>query len=73
MREPIEQGAGQPLGTEDAGPFVEGQVGGDDSGAALIEQKLGAGRREQALLIARFDQFMNESRGCRETDVSVAV
>src|SRR5277367_4464340 len=49
--QPIEQRAGQPLGPEDTGPFVERQVGGDDGGAALVtlaedlEQELGAGRR----------------------------
>src|SRR5713226_775626 len=47
--QPVEQRAGQPLGAEHAGPFVEGQVGGDDGGAALVslaeelEQEPGAG------------------------------
>jgi hypothetical protein len=49
MGETIEQRAGQPLGTEHAGPLVEGQVAGDDDRAALValaedlEQQLGAG------------------------------
>src|SRR5262249_23145554 len=34
--QPIEQRAGQPLGPEHAGPFVERQVAGDDGGAALV-------------------------------------
>jgi hypothetical protein len=34
--QPIEQRAGQPLGPEHPGPFVKRQVGGDDSGAALV-------------------------------------
>ena len=48
--EPIEQRAGQALGPEHAGPFVERQIGGDNDGAALVtlaedlEQQLRAGR-----------------------------
>jgi len=34
--QPVEQGAGQPLGGEHAGPLVERQVGDDESGAALV-------------------------------------
>ena len=30
VSEAIEQRAGEPLGTEHAGPFVEGEVRGDD-------------------------------------------
>jgi hypothetical protein len=29
MGEPIEQSAGEPFGAEDLGPFLEGQVRGD--------------------------------------------
>ena len=29
--EPVQQGAGEPLGAEDLGPFVEGQVAGDQN------------------------------------------
>src|SRR5215472_5445476 len=51
--EPIEQRAGQPLGPEHAGPFVERQIGGDNDRAALVtlaedlEQQLRAGRRQR--------------------------
>jgi hypothetical protein len=34
--QPIEQRAGQPLGPEHAGPLVERQIAGDESGAALV-------------------------------------
>jgi hypothetical protein len=50
--EAVEQGPGQPLGGEHAGPLVEGQIAGDDGGAALValaedlEQQLGTARRE---------------------------
>ena len=46
--EPVEQSAGQPLGAEDLGPFLEWQVAGDQRGCAFIalteglEQQLGA-------------------------------
>jgi len=51
--QPVEKGAGQALGAEGFGPFVEGQVAGDQRGAALIalrdqfEQELGAGLGER--------------------------
>ena len=54
--EPVEQGAGEPLGTEHAGPFVERQVRGDDGGAALValgehlEQEFGAGLGQLSLV-----------------------
>src|SRR5471030_880426 len=50
--QPVQQRAGEPLGAEDAGPFVERQIAGDDGGAALVslaedlEQELRAGRRQ---------------------------
>jgi hypothetical protein len=50
--QPVEQRAGQTLGAEDLGPFVEGQVAGDQGGAAFValrdqlEQQLGAGLGE---------------------------
>ena len=50
MGETVEQRPGQALGAEGPGPFVEGEVGGDERGAPLValrdqlEQKLGAGR-----------------------------
>jgi hypothetical protein len=49
MGEPVEQGAGEPFGAEDLGPFLEGQVRGDQGRAALValaehlEEQLGAG------------------------------
>jgi hypothetical protein len=36
VSEPVEEGAGQALGAEHAGPLVEGQIAGDDGGAALV-------------------------------------
>jgi hypothetical protein len=36
MSEPVEQGAGEAFGAEDFGPFLEGQVRGDQSRAALV-------------------------------------
>ena len=50
----IEQGAGEALAGEDGCPFLEGQVRGDDGGAALVapaedvEQQLAAGLRQGA-------------------------
>ncbi len=38
MSEPIEQGAGEALGAEHLGPFVERQVAGDHRGPALVAQ-----------------------------------
>jgi hypothetical protein len=55
----IEQRTGQPLGTEDADPFIERQVAGDDDRAALValaedlEQQLGAGVRAERSLVRR--------------------
>jgi hypothetical protein len=49
----VEQCAGQAFGGEHAGPFIEGQIAGDDDRAALVtlaeglEQQLGSGRRER--------------------------
>jgi len=49
MGETIEQSAGQPFGAEDLGPFLEGQVRGDQGRATLIalaehlEEQFGAG------------------------------
>jgi len=51
--QPVEQRAGQALGSEDAGPLVEGQVRCDDGRAALValgehlEEQLGAGLGER--------------------------
>ena len=36
MREPVEQGSGEPLGAQDLGPAIEGQVGGDQQARALV-------------------------------------
>jgi hypothetical protein len=49
----VENGAGEALRAEDLGPFVEGQVRGDDDRAALValgddlEEQLGAGLAER--------------------------
>ena len=48
--EAVEQRSGQALGGEHAGPFIEGQIAGNDDRAALValaedlEQQLGADR-----------------------------
>ena len=34
--ESVQQGSGEALGAEDVGPFVEGQVGGDQDGAPFV-------------------------------------
>jgi len=53
MGQAVEQGAGQPLGSEYAGPFVERQIAGHDGGAPFVtlaedlEQQLGAGLRQR--------------------------
>ena len=50
MGEAVEEGTGQALGTEHAGPLVERQIAGDDHRAPLValaehlEQQLGTGR-----------------------------
>ena len=55
----VEQGAGEALTAEDVGPFVEGQIPGDESRAALValredfEKKFCArlGKRDEAELV----------------------
>jgi len=48
----VEQRAGEALAGEDRGPYLEGQVGGDDGGAVLVapaedvEQELASALRE---------------------------
>ena len=37
MGKPVEQSGGHLGITEDAGPFAEGEIGGDDDGGALVE------------------------------------
>ncbi len=52
MREAVEQGRGHLGVAEDARPFAEGEIGGDDHRGALVEtadqmeQELAAGLRE---------------------------
>ena len=52
MSEAVQQGAGQPLRSEDLGPLVEGQVGGDQDRTSLVslaedlEEELSAGLGE---------------------------
>ena len=36
VSEAVQQGPGQPLGAEDLGPLVEGQVGGDEDRPSLV-------------------------------------
>ena len=56
----VEQGAGEALADEDLGPFVEGQVAGDQGGSALMalredleeEFRAGLGQRDEAEFIA---------------------
>ena len=36
VREPVEQGPGQPLAAQDFGPFIEWQIAGHQRGAPLI-------------------------------------
>ena len=36
VREPVQQGTGQPFAAQDLRPFVERQVAGDQRGAALV-------------------------------------
>ena len=51
--EAVKQGAGEALAAEDLGPFVEGQVAGDQGRAAFmalgedLEQQFGAGLRQR--------------------------
>src|SRR3974377_462058 len=53
MGQAIEQGAGEPLGSEYAGPFVERQIAGHEGRAPFVtlaedlEQQLGAGLRQR--------------------------
>src|ERR1700675_3510478 len=53
VSEPVWETTGQALGGDHAGPLVEGQIAGDDGGAALValaedlEQQLGAARRQR--------------------------
>ena len=34
--QPVEERAGKPLGAEGLGPFIEGQITGDQRGTALV-------------------------------------
>jgi hypothetical protein len=53
MGEPVEQRAGEPLGAEHGGPFVERQIAGDQGRAAFmalgehVEQQFSAGARQR--------------------------
>ena len=57
--EAVKQSAGEPLGAEDVGPFVEGQVGGDQDGAPLValaedleeEFRAGGGQGDEAQFV----------------------
>ena len=53
MSETVEEGACEPLGPEDLGPFVEGQICGNQGRSSLVtlaedlEQELRAGLRQR--------------------------
>ena len=57
--EPVQQGSGEPLGSEDVGPLVEGEVGGDQDGAPFValaedleeEFRAGGGQGHEAQLV----------------------
>ena len=57
--EAVQQGSGEPLGAEDVGPLVKGQVGGDQDGAPFValaedlkeEFRAGGGQRDEAQLV----------------------
>ena len=57
--EAVQQRTGQPLRAEDLGPFVEGQIGGDQNGAPFValaedleeEFRAGGGSRDEAELV----------------------
>ena len=51
ISEAVEQRPGQPLGGEDAGPFIEGKVAGDDGRAALV------------VLAEHLEQMTQDTRG----------
>ena len=96
MGQAVEQGAGEPLGSEYAGPFIKRQIAGDEGRSPFVtlaedlEQQLGAGLRQrhvsefvddqqlvggvltlqsqQPFLIARLQQFMDESCGSVEAN-----
>jgi hypothetical protein len=53
MGQAVEQGAGEPLGSEHAGPFIERQIAGDEGRTPFVtlaedlEHQLGAGLRQR--------------------------
>ena len=59
MGEAVQKRPGEPLGSEDCGPLVEGQVGGDQDGAPFValaedleeEFRAGGGQRHEAQLV----------------------
>ena len=59
MSEPVQQRPGEPLGAEDGGPLVEGEVGGDQDGAPFValaedleeEFRAGGGPGHEAQLV----------------------
>src|SRR6516165_10392514 len=77
--QPIEQCAGQPLGPEHAGPFVERQIGSDNDRAALVtlaedlEQQLRAGRRQRYIAELVDDQQLVGRQLALETEQSLLV
>ena len=67
------RGAGEPLGAEDFGPLVEGQVAGDQRGVAFIsltdglEEQLGTGFRQRQIAQFVDDQEFVSREWLRET------
>ena len=57
--EPVQQRAGEPFGSKHVGPLVEGQIGGDEDGAAFValaedleeEFRAGGGQGDEAQLV----------------------
>ena len=77
--EPVEQGAGQALGAEHGCPLVEGQVAGDDGGAAFVplgehlKQQLGAGLRQRHVAELVDDQQLVGDQLALETQQALLV
>ena len=78
--EPVQQRAGQSLRPEHRGPLIEGQVGGDQDGAALValaedleeEFRPGGGQGDEAQFVndqqaeARVFRFLNRENNMRK-------
>ena len=66
MCEPIQEGDGEPFGTKDFSPFLEGEVGGDHEALLLVcpanhlEEEFGAGLGERHIAQLIEEQEMKE-------------